>query len=214
MKLVLTSVAMVTAIASPAAMAGGLSFGGGVSATSNYLSDGVSESGNGAAVQPFFEVSKNRFYAGVFASNVKDADGNRAALDIYVGYRGETASGLGYDLGYTHHILDRTGAAAGEVSGALDYSLGRRLTLSGEVSYDLSEKIFGGSLGAEYLLSDVWTANAVIGQTDPDVGAFWGAGVAYKFSDRTRIDVQYQDTATTNGLAALTLTYAFGAVEH
>ena len=201
---------MVTVMASSAAMADGLSFGGGIAVTTNYLSDGLSETGNRPAVQPYFEVSKNGFYGGVFASNVRDPDGNRVALDISAGYRGEIAAGLGYDFGYTHHFLNRTRSASGELSAAIDYPLGQRATVTAEASYDVSEKTFGGNLGAEYLLSDAWTANAVIGQSDATVGRFWGAGVAYRVNDRTSLELQYQDTATTKGLAALTLTYGFG----
>ncbi len=64
------------------AAAGDLTFSGGVTATSNSLSDGASDSGGKPALQPFFEISKNGLYGGVWASNIKDADGNTVALDL------------------------------------------------------------------------------------------------------------------------------------
>jgi uncharacterized protein (TIGR02001 family) len=196
-----------------AAAAEGLTFGGGISVTSNSLSDGLSDTTNGPAIQPFFEIGKNGFYAGVWASNLKDADDNRAELDIYGGYRGETAAGLAYDLGYTQQFYDKTRDFAAEFAVSLGVPVTDYLTVTGEVSYDLAEKTFGQNIGAEFTPAEAWTLHAAVGRADPEASVNWGAGVTYAFDDRTGLDLQYQDTETTKGLVALTLTYAIGDVE-
>ena len=211
MRTLLATIAIALPLPS-AILAEDLSFGGGVTVTSNSLSDGLSETGNSPAIQPYFELSKNGFYAGAWATNLKDDLGNRAELDLTLGYRGETAAGLGYDLGYTQHFYDKTHAASSELALALGVPVNDRLTVSGEVSYDLTEKTFGETLGAEFSLTDAWTLHADVGRADPSASVNWGAGVGYGVNDRTTVDFQVQDTATTSPLAAVSLTYAFGNI--
>jgi hypothetical protein len=119
MKTLVVSTAMIALLLPTTVLAEDLSFGGGVTVTSNSLSDGLSETGNSPAIQPYFELNKNGFYAGVWATNLKDDVGNRAELDLFLGYRGETAAGIGYDLGYTQHFYDKTHAASSELAVSL-----------------------------------------------------------------------------------------------
>jgi uncharacterized protein (TIGR02001 family) len=210
MKTLVVSTAMIALFVPQALLAKGLTFGGGVTITSNSLSDGLSETGNRPAIQPSFELGKNGFFAGVWASNLKDDGGNRAELDLTLGYRGETVAGLGYELGYTQHFYDKTHGASSELAVSLGFPVTDRLSVSGEVSYDLAEKTLGENLGAEFKLADALTLHADVGRADPDASVNWGAGVGYAIDDRTTLDFQVQDTASTSPLAALSLTYAFG----
>ncbi len=187
-----------------------LTFSGGITATSNYLSDGASDSGGKPALQTFFEVSKNGIYGGAWASNIKDADGNTAALDLSAGYRGDLASGLAYDLGYTQHLFNKTHGRSAELTGALDYALSDKLSLSGELSYDLTEKGLGATLGATYELAQGWSVYGDVGRPDPASSVFWDGGARYAVNDRVSLDLQYQDTTASKGLVALSVTYAIG----
>jgi uncharacterized protein (TIGR02001 family) len=209
MKTLLVSTAMIALLLPQALLAEGLTFGGGITATSNSLSDGLSDTGNRPAIQPYFELSKNGFYAGVWVSNLKDDVGNRAELDLLLGYRGETASGLGYELGVTQSLYDNSPASS-ELAVSIDVPVTDRLSVSGEVSYDLAEKTLGESLAAEFTLADAWTLHADVGRADPMASVNWGAGVGYAIDDRTTLDFQVQGTASTSPLAALSVTYAFG----
>jgi uncharacterized protein (TIGR02001 family) len=210
MKMLVVSTAMIALLVPSAVLAEELSFGGGVKVTSNYLSDGLSQTGNSPAIQPYFEIAKNGFYAGVWASNLKDDVGNRAELDLSLGYRGEVGSGLGYELGYTQHFYDKTRAASSELAVSLGIPVTDLLSVSGEVSYDLAEKTFGESLGAEFVLADAWTLHADVGRADPSASVNWTAGVGYALDDRTMLDFQVQDTASTSPLLGLSVNYAFG----
>ena len=82
-----------------------------------------------------------------------------------------------------------------------------RLSVSGEVSYDLTEKTFGESLGAEFVLADAWTLYANVGRADPTASVNWGAGVGYAIDGGTTLDFQVQDTASTSPLVALSVSY-------
>ncbi len=187
-----------------------LAFSYGITATSNYLSDGISESGGKPALQPYFEVSKNGIYGGVWASNINDADGNRFALDLSTGYRGDLSEALSYDLGYTQHLFNKTHGRSAELTGALDYALTDQLSVSGELSYDLAEKGLGETVGASYDLPMGWSVYADVGRPDPMSSVFWDGGARYAVNDRVSIDLQYQDTAASKGLFAVSLTYAVG----
>ena len=210
MKMLVVSTAMIALLVPSAVLAEELSFGGAVMVTSNYLSDGLSETGNSPAIQPYIELAKNGFYAAVWASNLKDDVGNRAELDLSLGYRGEVGSGLGYELGYTQHFYDKTRAASSELAVSLGIPVTDLLSVSGEVSYDLAEKTFGESLGAEFVLADAWTLHADVGRADPSSSVNWAAEVGYALDDRTMLDFQVQDTASTSPLLGLSVNYAFG----
>ena len=191
-------------------VAADLSFGGNVAITSNNLSDGLSESGNQPALQFSAEVGANGFYAGLFASQVQDENGNQAALDLSAGYRSEFASSVGYDVGIKQSFRNKTGTDGTEVFGSLSYPVSDNLTLTTEASYDLVEQTFGGNLSAEYALADAWTLSAVVGQADPASSPFGGTGVSYDFNNTTSVTPDFQDTSSTPGLVALTLNYKFG----
>ena len=134
MKTLVAATSLIAFLLPSAVFAENLSFSGGVTVTSNYLSDGLSETGNGPAIQPYFEVTKNGFYAGAWATNLKDEAGNRAELDLSLGYRGATAAGIEYDLGYTQYFYDKTHAASSELALSLGAPVTDRLMVTGEVS--------------------------------------------------------------------------------
>lgn len=193
------------------AMADGLQFGGGVTASSDYLSDGESQTGGRPALQPYLEVSSGGLYGGIWGSNLRDADGNRAELDLYGGYRGDTAAGIGYDFAYAQHFYNKTHDFSAEITTALSYPVTDQLNLLGEVSYDLGEKAFGETVGLEYGLTDTVTLTGEVGRPDPSSDSYVAVGAGYDFSENYGIELQYQKPQSTGGSVALALNYRFGA---
>ena len=212
MKIVQVSAALAVSLYPVIGNSAELTFGGGVSLTSRYISDGLSDFNNPAII-PYFEVSKSGFYAGAEAANVKDAFGNSSYLDIFGGYRNELPVGLSYDIGYTQHYLNRTHDGGGEFTLALAYPVTEQFTMTAETSYDLSEKAFGGNLGVEYAPSETWDTSVVVGRADSASSPFWEAGATYHINDRVDIGLKYGDTSSTKGVVGLTLGYSFGAAE-
>lgn len=71
--------------------------------TSDYRFRGVSQTDKDPALQGGFDFAhKSGFYLGTWASNVSNwaNPGGSMELDIYGGYSGELAGGIGYDIGY------------------------------------------------------------------------------------------------------------------
>lgn len=210
MKSLLVTSALMAGLLPSTLLAEPLSFSGGVTVTSNYVADGLSQTDNGPAIQPYLEIGKDGLYAGAWASNLNDEAGNRAELDLSLGYRGKTGSSLEYDLGYTQHFYDMVHDNSSEMAMSVGTPISDVFSVTGEVSYDLVERTFGTSVTVEAALSDVWTAHASLGRTDPTASVNWAAGIAYSLSDQTKIDIAMQDTASTSPLFALSLNYAFG----
>ncbi|MBN2885400.1 MAG: hypothetical protein JXM75_01670 [Chromatiaceae bacterium] len=74
---------------------------------SDYLFNGVSQTGHRAALQVSLDwAGENGFYAGTWASNVDFDDDTRVEIDLYGGYATEFGPGISLDAGialYSYH---------------------------------------------------------------------------------------------------------------
>jgi uncharacterized protein (TIGR02001 family) len=100
-----------------------------VGAVTDYRYRGISQSRLKPAVQAGIDYSAGGFYLGAWASSIKwikDGGGDASVeVDVYGGYKGELASGLGYDVGvltyqYPSNKLNPS-ANTTEVYGGLSY---------------------------------------------------------------------------------------------
>lgn len=97
-----------------------------IGVVSNYFFRGFSETDGGAAVQGGLDYeAESGFYAGTWASNVDFGDETSYELDLYLGFGGDLAEGVGYDVGYIYYAYpDAPGSADfGEIYGELSFSL-------------------------------------------------------------------------------------------
>lgn len=95
-----------------------------VGAVSNYYFRGITQTGDAAAIQGGVDYeNESGFYLGTWASTVDFGDGTSYELDLYGGFAGETANGLGYDIGYIYYAYPDApdGIDFGEVYGELSY---------------------------------------------------------------------------------------------
>ncbi|WP_105102715.1 TorF family putative porin [Microbulbifer pacificus] len=101
------SVLAVAISAGAAADDTGVSLSGNLGVVSDYKFRGVSQSDTGPAIQGGLDLDfGNGFYLGTWASQVDFAyssDQTDFEQDFYGGYAGETASGMGYDVGYIYY---------------------------------------------------------------------------------------------------------------
>ncbi|WP_226668529.1 TorF family putative porin [Microbulbifer aggregans] len=100
--------ALAMAIFSGAAVAqDGPSFSANVGVVSDYRFRGISQTDTGPAIQGGLDLDMgNGFYLGTWASQVDfnyGADETDFEQDFYGGYAGETAGGVGYDVGYIYY---------------------------------------------------------------------------------------------------------------
>tara|TARA_Y100001970_G_C14259557_1_gene878698 strand:- start:5576 stop:6193 length:618 start_codon:yes stop_codon:yes gene_type:complete len=72
-----------------------------IALSSEYMWRGMTQTDGQAAVSGGFDISgESGAYFGVWGSNVEYGDDATMELDYYVGYAGETESGVSYDFGY------------------------------------------------------------------------------------------------------------------
>lgn len=133
--------AAVLASASAVAQEEGTSFpvDGNIGVTSNYVFRGVSQTGDGAAVQGGLDYAHDSgLYVGTWTSNVNFAGGTE--LDVYGGFSGE-AEGFGYDIGLIGYLYPEADEDANfaEVYLGLSYDM-----FSAGVAYTFTSEIDNG----------------------------------------------------------------------
>jgi uncharacterized protein (TIGR02001 family) len=132
-KLSLMAVLAVTTITtSSMAREVGVDASANVSATSNYVWRGMTQTANKPAIQGGIDFGYMGLYAGTWISNVDFGSTATTEVDGYVGYGGEI-DGLEYDLGYIKYAFLKESTANME-----------------EVYLGLSKDFGVGSLGATY----------------------------------------------------------------
>lgn len=106
------------------AHAGGLSAN--ISATNNYIWRGLTQTENEAAVQGGLDYAhESGLYLGTWTSNVNYGAGDNFSYehDLYVGFAGEFAGGVSYDVGYLYYNYDSAADFDfGEIYGSLGFS--------------------------------------------------------------------------------------------
>lgn len=174
------------------ALAQGLSFSGGMTVTSNYMSRGVSQSADRPALQFWGEVENMGFYGGIWASTVRLAP-DQAEVDIYAGYR-FTADALTVDLGYVRYLYDRTGNCCGELYATFEAEVDQT-TFFGGVSLDglRRARVSDLHLGIRYGFYEGLNASASVGRASGGVN-YGVLGLGYTVNDNVGFEAGYHIT--------------------
>lgn len=171
--------AAVSAIAVPAA-AQNLSFSGGLTITSNYMSRGLTQSNDRPALQFWGEAEASGFYAGIWASTVRLGT-DRAEFDLYAGYRFSVGA-ASFDLGYTRFIYDSSGDCCGEIHARFEVEAGPGAWF-GSLAYDPSARQTTDThLGVRYGFYDRFEASATVGRAAGAVN-YGILGLGYTLND-------------------------------
>lgn len=202
-----SAVALAAAIvASPvAALAQDMALTAGITATSNYVSNGVSVSDDNPALQGYVEFEASGFYGGVWASTVED-DVDDSETDLYIGYRGEFGQGATYDVSYTRYFYNNSGNCCGELAFSLGVPVTQAVEVSGEIAIDPGTRDTSLSLGLDYALNDKIGLAAEIGTVE-DAQNFGSIGVSYALTDAAAVDLSYHDSNVDHGIVVLSLSY-------
>lgn len=210
MKFPVAPLALVAGLSAVPAYAQDFRVIGGATLTSNYISDGVTQTQNDPALQPFVEIDANGIYGGLWASNVKfDDSRDRYEFELYAGYRGETMGGLAYDFGYERSFYNRTGDAGGEFFGSLEAKMADGVSLATEAAYDPISRDLTSAIGLGFTTMEGIKLSSQIGRSQSDSANFWNVGVGYDFNDAMGVDLRYHDTSQTDGALALSGTVEF-----
>ncbi|MGR3714013.1 MAG: TorF family putative porin [Shimia sp.] len=208
--------AAIAALVAPMIAAGGASAQGftwnyGVDFTTNYISDGVSQSDGSAAIQPWVEAAFGNFYVGTWMSNVDFGvgDENVWETDLYFGYRNSINDALSYDVGYTRYFYDATGNDMGEIIGQLTYSPVSTLDLTARVAYDHENENWNYRGEVGFAVTDAIALDAAYGHSDFYDHKYWAVGGSYAISDATAARISYNGSDTEDEGWAAMLSFAF-----
>lgn len=145
LKIALCANVAALACAPALAQSGPVTAEGNVAVVSDYRFRGVSLSDQSIALQGGLDLSfESGFYAGLWGSSIEPVGSSELELDLYGGYAGETASGLGYDFGllvYTYP--DQSDSAYAEFFGSLSKTYGAFANTIG-VAYAPEQDNIGG----------------------------------------------------------------------
>lgn len=164
----------------------------GVDVVSNYVSNGVTQSDGKPAIQPYFEIGLNGFYAGTWISNVDFGDGDDWEIDLYLGYQTVLANDLFVDIGYARYLYDHSGDCCGEAKLTLAYPLTDQFGVTGYVAYNPESENFNSRATLAYEpLPDLGLA-AVYGYNDSYAHEYWSVGAAYTFDEIWSVGLRYE----------------------
>lgn len=174
-----------------------------VTLATDYTFRGISQTDERGAIQGGFDwAGESGLYAGIWASNVDfDGDGS-TEMDYYGGYAGETAGGLGYDVGFIYY--DYEGDSEFDY---IEYAVGiSYASLSAGINYsnefgDDGPKYTYYSAGYSFSLSEVLSLDLNIGFTDTDVDDYWEDGAD-----------SYMDYGITLGYSAMEVDFALALI--
>ncbi len=198
-----------------AALAQGPSVNIGVDLTSNYVDEGVTASGNKAAIQPHIELSQGIFYGGLWFSNI-DSGPDTVETDVYFGIEGDLpgSTGLSYDVLYTRVYFNSTSDQGGTLETSLSYAPFDALSFGVTYKHDLPGTGDAGEFAVDYSLPHGFGLSGEIGRAfaggEPTYGSI---AISKDITDSATIEVAYNDTTTSTPLYSLTLSWSMGMFE-
>lgn len=181
-----------TTLALPATVAAqDLSWG--ATLTSDYMSDGVTNSDNKPALQGYVELESGGFYGGIWASTVRFPDNrDRLEVDLYLGFR-NTVGALSYDIGYTRYFYNRSGDCCGEFILGLEADMSQGLSLDARFKYDPDEDTLNSRFGGAVALNDQIEISGGFGRLQRSHN-YWDLGGTYALTDQVGVDLRYHDS--------------------
>jgi len=188
---------LVIGLGAAAAQAQTLSFSGGATLTSNYMSRGVTQSMNRAALQFYGEVETSGFYGGIWGSTVDfgPLDNDALEIDLYAGYR-FSAGAASFDIGYARYFYDDSGNCCGEIYATVEVESGAS-TFSAGLNYDPSARFLSNAnVGVAYGFGDGFSAALTAGRAS-DGAIRWNyavAGMGYDINDNLSVSAEYHVT--------------------
>lgn len=166
--------------------------------------DNAEEGQIGSGVNAHVEVEARHVYFGlsVDLSNV---------IDLYLGYRNETASGISFDISYDRsYYLNDGGDCCGTVALSVGVPMGDKLALTFDANHYPEDELSDGYVTVDYFLNDKVTLTASIGLVQQDSGGptqDYELAAAYQLSDETAAALHYYEGSDYDGYFALDLTW-------
>jgi uncharacterized protein (TIGR02001 family) len=174
-----------------------------VTAASNYVFRGISQTENGAAVFGSGRVSYDNVYAGVGVENVNFHNGTTAEYDLSAGWT-PVVKGFRFDLGVVrygyidqpaHTEIDTTEFKAAVLHDFGRATLGAAIYYSGDYFGTHRDDVYVEGRGA-YRITPKLTISAAGGRQSDGLAdhTTWNAGATYAFTKHLALDLRYADT--------------------
>lgn len=184
----------------------------GVAFTTDYISKGSTQTGNGPAVQPYIEASYNLFYVGIWASNVEFGGVKDVEVDFYGGIKPEFGK-LSLDLGFGYYYYRKDPANYGEFYAKADYAVTDDFTAGAHIYQEPYADQTWADLVAEY--SGLPFDLSVSAKLGSDFGTrklgdykyAWNVGVARNLTEAISVDLRYYDSNYDPGRFVATLSF-------
>jgi uncharacterized protein (TIGR02001 family) len=201
------------ALAAPAAAQSQPELYWGGAVTSNYISDGLTQSDDRPAVQAYVEVWQGIFYGGIWTSTVDFDSGDNVEIDLYAGVQ-PTFGDLEVDLSYYRYIYDNSGDCCGEFQLGLAYPMADQGAIAVGFEYDPEDDSKWGETALELNITPEWIAGGTLGTDfgtdgyDDDLVA-WDAGVKRSLGEIAWVDVRYYDSNLFSARGVVTIGFDF-----
>ena len=136
-----------------------------------------------------------RLYAGIWGQVAQDS--SLSEVDLYLGYRNETAAGLSYDFGYARYFYPNDGGdCCGELTASLGVPVGEKLTTTFDLAYDPAASLGNAYVEVAYQATDKFGLSANYGVYEVEAAPSereWDFGVTYGLTDESAVDLRYYD---------------------
>lgn len=179
----------------------------GLTFATDYVANGISQTGGLPTIQPLFEIDWQGLYAGTVISLVR-RNPDRAEFDLYVGYRRQLSNGMFFDTGYRRYVFNNSRDCCGEFKLRLIAPLFG--DVGGEVflGYNPELKSFNRRGHLVWKATDRLTASGAYGETSANHNEYWNAGVTYALTRKLALDVRYQGAESGDAGIVAKLTWA------
>lgn len=166
--------------------------------------------GTSSYLSGYVELEASGFYAGLWAQVADDELMNE--VDLYLGYRNETAAGLSYDVGYSRYYYPNDGGdCCGEITLALGMPVGEKLSATLDLAYDPEAELGNAYVGAAWTVTDAIELSANYGTYQIEAAPSeqeWDLGATYYIGEETAVDLRWYDgTEYVDGYVGLSLTW-------
>lgn len=168
----------------------------GIDGVSNYVSNGVTQSSDRPAVQPYAELLVNGFYAGTWLSTVDFGAGDNWEIDLYAGYRRTIADKLLVDISYARYLYDDSGDCCGEARLTLAYPLWEGIGVTGYLAYDPVADNLNRRLTLAYDPNERFGLAGTYGYSDFYGHDYWTVGATWSINDTWSTGLSYHGSGS------------------
>lgn len=158
-----------------------------------YLEIDFPTAGEGYELGAYIDAEINGFYALAYFYETP-IEGEEQELDLTLGYRGETAGGISYDVSYTRYYYPGNGGdCCGELGFILGLPVGEATTLTADLYIDPEADSTTLGIQVDQQLSDAWSLSARVERYDyPEepVTIEWDVGATVYLNDATWLDTR------------------------